>query len=265
MRKPPAPRVQFANGTDTGRVRPSNEDAALADSETGLAVIADGLGSYHAGEIASRLAVDTIREFVAQGYRTAGSVTPAGSTRGSLLLRDALLRANETIYDRAKSQPLYAGMGATVVAALFYAERVAIVHVGDARAYRLRRGQFEQLTRDHVHLQPGAEPALPGANQVTRALGVRPTVMVDLLDGPLDTNDLYLFCSDGLHALVPDPDIRLTLEIFGDNLATAAKQLLKLANYNGGRDNVSVVVAKGSAAPEPRGRGFLGRMRKWLG
>lgn len=258
-----APALEFAQASDSGRVRTGNEDAVLTDPAVGLAAVADGLGSYHAGDVASSLALDAIREFVTQGFRTAGRVSPSGSTSGSLLLRDALLRANEMVCDRARSQPLYAGMGATVVAALFYAERVAIAHVGDARAYRWRRGQLEQLTRDHVRQHAGAEPPGP-ARQVTRALGVRPAVMVDLLDAPLDPGDVYLLCSDGLHAMVPDEDIGLTLQIFGDNLGTAAKQLIKLANNNGGRDNVSVIVAQRSSAPLPPRRGLRGWMHKWF-
>lgn len=264
MRRQLAQLVEFATGTDTGRVRSQNEDTVLVDGELGLAVVADGLGSYHAGEIASSLAAEAIREFVAQGIRTAVRTAPSGSTRGSVLLRDALLRANEIIYDRAKSQPLYAGMGAVVTAALFYGGRVALAHAGDTRAYRLRGGRFDQLTHDHVHQGAATGGAAARVSRVTRALGVSPSVMVDLQDGPWEPSDLYLLCSDGLPSMVPDPDIGLTLEIFGDNLETVAKQLIKLANNNGGHDNVSVVLARRGSEPEPPRRGVWGKMNRWF-
>lgn len=264
--------VEFAEGSDAGRVRPGNEDAVFIDPTMGLVVVADGLGSYNAGEVASRTAVEAVQEFVTHGTQSTARrlrVKPGGSTHDSVLLRDALVHANEVIYDQAKRQPLYDGMGATVLAALFYGGRVAIAHAGDVRAYRLRHGRFDQLTHDHTHqretVRPGfGAPEPAGRGQVTRALGVEPAVMVDLLDSPLASGDLYLFCTDGLHDMVPDEDIRLTLDIFGDNLETVAKQLIKLANDNGGRDNVSVVVAKPGVAFGHSRRSLRGRVRGWF-
>lgn len=265
-------KVEFAEGSDVGRVRPGNEDAVFIDPKVGLVVVADSLGSNNAGEVASRTAVEAVREFMTRGTQSMGRklhVKPGRSTRDSVLLRDALVYANGVIYEQAKRQPLYNGMGATVLAALFYSGRVAIAHAGDVRAYRLRYGRFDRLTHDHTHRRETAglrfnAPELAGRGQVTRAPGVESAVMVDLLDSPLASGDLYLFCTDGLHDMVPDEDIRLTLEMFGDSLETAAKQLIKLANDNGGHDNVSVVIAKPGAAFGHSRRGLLGRVSGWF-
>src|SRR5574337_1425602 len=258
-------KLEFVGRTDKGMVRTNNEDAILMDAHTGLAVVADGMGGYQAGEIASSIAVDAVHKFIAAGLKTARTrigASDSGYSHESVLLRSALQHANAVVHDTAKTKPQYAGMGTTVVAALFYDNRLSIAHVGDSRVYRLRRGDFGQITRDHSLRQemvargfytPEAARKALKKSLVTRALGVRPTVMVDLQEDVAQVGDIYLFCSDGLHDMVPDPDIHLTMDMFSDNLETAMTQLIKLANDNGGRDNISAVLVKCGVCPAVAG------------
>ncbi len=149
-------KIKMAELSDTGKVREHNEDAIGADPEIGLMVLADGMGGYNAGEVASGIAVQTISELCAEGAireeRNAVDAT-TGFMRQSIVLRDAVSRANKIIYQTAQSQTHCEGMGTTLVAAMFYDNRVTIAHVGDSRAYRLRVDRFEQLTLDHSLLQ----------------------------------------------------------------------------------------------------------------
>jgi PPM family protein phosphatase len=167
-------------------------------------------------------------------------------------LRDAIHRANKIIYQTARTQPQCEGMGTTVVAALFFDNKITIAHVGDSRLYRQRSDKLEQVTMDHSLLQElvdrgfySAEEAQRAANKnyVTRALGVEPNVDVEIQEVPVNKGEVFILCSDGLSDMVEDEDIHLTINTFSANLDTVAKQLIQLANDNGGRDNVSVVMA----------------------
>jgi protein phosphatase len=243
--------------TDTGKVREHNEDTIAVDADIGLLVLADGMGGYNAGEVASGIAVKTIFNLVKeQVEREDMNVQDreAGLSRPTIILRDAIQRANKIIYQTARTQPQCEGMGTTVVAALFFDNRVTIAHVGDSRLYRQRAGgeKLEQVTMDHSLLQElvdrgfySAEEAQRAANKnyVTRALGVEPNVDVEIQEVPVAKGEVYILCSDGLSDMVEDEDIHLTINTFSANLDTVAKQLIQLANDNGGRDNVSVVMA----------------------
>jgi len=242
--------------SDTGRIREHNEDTIAFDADVGLLVLADGMGGYNAGEVASGIAVKTIvnlvRESVAREDLRAND-RESGMSRPTIILRDAIHRANKIIYQTARSQPQCEGMGTTVVSALFFDNKIAIAHVGDSRLYRLRHDKFEQVTMDHSLLQElvdrgfySAEEAQRAANKnyVTRALGVEQNVEVEVREIPAAKGDWYVLCSDGLSDMVEDDDIHLTINTFGDNLDTVSKQLIQLANDNGGRDNVSVVLAQ---------------------
>ena len=269
-------KLEFVGRTDKGVVRPNNEDAILTDLELGLVVVADGMGGYKAGEIASGMAIEIIHKFIAAGLKAARKrlgASDSGYSHESVLLRNGLQRANEVIHDTAKSQPQCEGMGTTVAAALFYNNRLSIAHVGDSRIYRLRHGVFEQITHDHSLLQelvvrgfytPEEARKSLNKNLVTRALGIEPTVMVDLQEDVARVGDIYLFCSDGLNDMVPDPDIHLTMDTFSDNLEIAVHQLIKLANDNGGRDNISVVLAKPVTPFEDGNKGFFERVTDWF-
>jgi protein phosphatase len=164
-------------------------------------------------------------------------------------------------------------MGTTVVSALFFDNKIALAHVGDSRLYRLRDDKFEQVTMDHSLLQElvdrgfySAEEAQRAANKnyVTRALGVEPNVEVEVQEVPVQRGDYYVLCSDGLSDMVEDDDIHLTISTFSANLDTVAKQLIQLANDNGGRDNVSVVMAH-VADTFPANKGLLDKLLGWLG
>ncbi|NIV17990.1 MAG: Stp1/IreP family PP2C-type Ser/Thr phosphatase [Woeseiaceae bacterium] len=249
-------KINFAELSDTGRVRDHNEDAIGSDPEIGLMVLADGMGGYNAGEVASGIAVQIVSELAAEGAsrENRDEVDPhSGMMRQSIVLRDAVYRANKIIYQTAQSQTHCEGMGTTIVACMFYDNKVSIAHVGDSRAYRLRNGAFDQLTMDHSLLQElvdrgfySAEEAQRSTNRnyVTRALGVEPTVEVEVHEYDVLPEDIYLLCSDGLPDMVEDEDIHLTISTFNDSLDIVGKQLIDLANDHGGRDNVSVQLAR---------------------
>ena len=268
-------KLNFVGQTDTGRVREHNEDTIASDVDVGLLVLADGMGGYNAGEVASGIAVKTITNLVREGLarEDLGSIDRStGLTRPSIVLRDAITRANKIIYQTARSQAECEGMGTTVVAALFYDNKISIAHVGDSRLYRQRGSAIAQVTMDHSLLQelvdrgfysPEEAQRAANKNYVTRALGVEPQVEVEVQEHPVDKGDVYILCSDGLSDMVEDEDIRLTISTFGANLDTVAKQLIQLANENGGRDNVSVVLAQANEA-FPASRGVMDKLLGWF-
>ena len=242
--------------SDTGRIREHNEDTIGTDADIGLVVLADGMGGYKAGEVASGIAVRTVMSLVKEAVEREDLSIPdaeTGLSRPGILLRDAIHRANKIIYQTAKTQANCEGMGTTVVAGLFFDDKLTVAHVGDSRLYCLRGAEFRQVTQDHSLLQelvsrgfytPEEAQRAAAKNYVTRALGVEPTVDVDVTEVPVSKDDLYLLCSDGLSDMVEDADIHLTISTFGGNLETLAKQLVLLSNDNGGRDNVSIVAVR---------------------
>jgi len=239
--------------TDTGRVREHNEDMIGTEPDIGLFVLADGMGGYNAGEVASGIAVKTIINLVkdAMARENLGQRDSGGLTRPTIILRDAIQRANKIIYHTSKTQPQCEGMGTTVVACLFHDNKMSIAHVGDSRLYRLRDNRFEQMTLDHSLLQElvdrgfySQQEAQRAANKnyVTRALGVEENVEVEIHEQVVQKSDYYVLCSDGLSDMIEDEDIHLTISTFNANLDTVARQLIQLSNDNGGRDNVSVIM-----------------------
>ena len=259
-------KIKFAEITDTGKVREHNEDAIGSNSEIGLMVLADGMGGYNAGEVASGIAVQTITELAAEGAdreERDDIDSTTGMMRQTIVLRDAIARANKIIFQTAQSQTHCEGMGTTLVAASFYDDKISIAHVGDSRAYRLRNDKFEQLTLDHSLLQElvdrgfySEEEAQRSTNRnyVTRALGVEPTVEVEVQEFAVLPDDIYLLCSDGLPDMVEDEDIHLTISTFNASLDVVGQQLVQLTNDHGGRDNVSVMLAQViEAFPAKRG------------
>ena len=249
-------KIDFTEMTDTGRVREHNEDAIGSDADIGLMVLADGMGGYNAGEVASGIAIDIVRDLATEGANRENrdEIDPhSGMMRQSIVLRDAVYRANKIIFQTAQSQTHCEGMGTTIVAAMFYDNKISIAHVGDSRAYRLRGGAFEQLTMDHSLLQELVDRGFysheeaqrsTNRNYVTRALGVEPTVEVEVHEYEVLPDDVYLLCSDGLPDMVEDEDIHLTISTFNASLDVVGKQLIELANDHGGRDNVSVMLAQ---------------------
>jgi protein phosphatase len=211
--------------------------------------IADGMGRHAAGEVASAIATSAIEEAFAQSKRTDAEL-PSLSKRANQL-RGAILYANARIWKEAQENARYEGMGTTVVAAYFSPnkQKVYLAHVGDSRCYRLRAGELKQLTLDHTLGAAG----IKGRNKdvLVRALGVEPTVEVDVMtESPLP-GDVYLLCSDGLTRMVDAARIAQTLRE-NEDLAKATAKLVALANAEGGKDNITAILARIAAAPGPR-------------
>lgn len=252
----PDHRVEIVTLSDNGLRRSHNEDSTAADAALGLALLADGMGGYHGGEVASAVAVYAALRFLRTRLAQAspGECDPdSGFALGSLLVREAVHHANLAVLNAAASDERYAGMGTTLVAALLHDDRVSIAHVGDSRAYRYREGHLERLTVDHSVVQelvdqgfytPEEAAAANGRNVVTRALGVEEKLDVTLHEEPVSPADLILLCSDGLSDMVSDDGIRETLAGNTASLAAAARALVEAANAQGGEDNVSVVLAR---------------------
>ena len=238
-----------------GMVRPHNEDSIFGDADTGLVVLADGMGGYNAGEVASGIAVNVVSgglsAELSSGRELSKVDVQSGLTHAALLLQQQIAAANKGIYEAAQTRPECAGMGTTIVAAVFHGNRVSIGHIGDSRCYRLRGEKFEQLTHDHSLLQeqidagqltPEQAKYSLNKNLVTRALGIEAIVPPDITEYRLEADDIYLLCSDGLTDMV-EPDVLHTLVSRGrTNLTRAAADLVDLANENGGRDNISVIL-----------------------
>ena len=259
-------KIEFAELTDTGRVREHNEDALGSVADIGLMVLADGMGGYNAGEVASGIAVQIVTDLASEAATREDLDdidAHSGLMRQSIILRDAIYRSNKIIFQTAQSQTHCEGMGTTIVACMFYDNKVSVAHVGDSRAYRMRGGQLEQVTLDHSLLQElvdrgfySQEEAQRSTNRnyVTRALGVEPTVEVEVHEYDVLPDDIYLLCSDGLPDMVEDDDIHLTISTFNASLDVVGQQLIDLANDHGGRDNVSVMLAQVKEAfPAKRG------------
>jgi len=237
-------------------VRAHNEDAMFVDG-AGLAVLADGMGGYNAGEVASGIAVNMVREGLmpelVSGRDLSKVDVHTGLTHAALLLQQQIAAANKGIYEAAQTRPECAGMGTTIVAAVFHGSRVSIAHIGDSRCYRLRGGRFEQLTRDHSLLQEQIDSGQITADQarfslhknlVTRALGIEAIVPADISEYRVEPDDIYLLCSDGLTDMVDTEVVHGVVDEQRATLEVAASQLIELANQNGGRDNISVILTR---------------------
>ena len=226
-----------AGVTDPGRKRRRNEDSFVLQPP--LFAVADGMGGAQAGELASRLAAAALRE-----YHNADDLD--AENRVTAIIQEA----NRRVYERARSDADASGMGTTVTAALVDGDRVAIGHVGDSRAYRIRGGELEQLTQDHSvvadlmrsgRLTPEEAGSHPQRSVITRALGTDPEVDVDTIAVDAEPGDVFLLCSDGLTTMVDD-DAILRMVVEAANLEAAGKALVKAANRRGGEDNVTVVL-----------------------
>jgi len=248
--------VDLFAAMDPGRARSNNEDAVALDAGVGLAVLADGMGGYNAGEVASNMATTFIRTELGRWLREASSQASDAEVRRAMDI--CVDNANRAIFNASNANPQYAGMGTTLVVAVFRDGRLLLGHVGDSRCYRLRAGRLQQITRDHSLLQEQIDAGMITAEQaafsinknlVTRAVGVENTVLLETHEQDVLADDLYLLCSDGLSDMLPDTAIaQLVLSNAGLEPATLA--LIAAANDAGGRDNISVVLGRacGSAS-----------------
>jgi PPM family protein phosphatase len=267
--------LEIASCTDPGMVRAHNEDSIASDGEKGLVVLADGMGGYNAGEVASGMATTVIITELQQlldkrtPYETDAS---SGQLIAHQLLHDQIAKANTSIYQAAQSQPQYAGMGTTLVVALFYDNKMTVAHIGDSRLYRMRGDELKQMTKDHSLLQeqidsgvitPQQAKQSQNKNLVTRALGIDPTVEPEIHDHDTQPGDIYLLCSDGLCDMVGDEDIGLALQTLSSNLKLCAQHLVQTANDNGGRDNISVILVR-VLREFPAPRSIMGKMMSWF-
>ncbi|MEJ2362042.1 MAG: Stp1/IreP family PP2C-type Ser/Thr phosphatase [Gammaproteobacteria bacterium] len=251
--------------TDVGLSREHNEDSISWDIELGLVMLADGMGGHNAGEIASELAVTAIRDALLDVLTP--DMVESKLIKCEEAVREAVIYANEEIHEQANHRIECAGMGTTVVLTLFHEDKVTYAHVGDSRIYRLRNGEFKQLTLDHSLVQEmidngylSQEEAMVSSsrNLITRALGIAPNVEVDVTTETLDIDDVYLMCSDGLSDLLTEQDMAKILVTQRDNLGDAAQYLVDMANERGGTDNISVIlVAMHEAFSDDRGLSSL--------
>jgi protein phosphatase len=264
--------LQSASLTDPGRVRDHNEDCIESRPEIGLYVLADGMGGYNAGEVASGMATSLIADGLIEGWQPRDidrmSREEAMALSGQLI-REQIARANTAIYTTSQNNPECAGMGTTLVVCLFYDDFVTVAHIGDSRLYRLRGEVMEAVTRDHSLLQEQLDSGLitpeeaklsQNKNLVTRALGIDPAVEPEVHVHEALADDVYLLCSDGLNDMVDDEEIRLTLITLKSNPSLTVQQLVQAANDNGGRDNISAMLVR---VAEPFGvpRGWLARFK----
>ena len=261
--------LQTASLTDPGKVRSLNEDAVATGRQPGFAIVADGMGGHRAGDVASRLALETaIRAITAmQGDP---SQRGAAAEQGRQWAEEVLHSANTAVHAAALANPGCKDMGVTMALAVFDAQRVTLAHVGDSRIYRLRDGRLELLTRDDSLLNDQLESGLIAAEDageshnrhlVTRALGTGATVDVHVREEDLNAGDVYLLCTDGLNDMVDEQDIALILDALKTNLDLAAFHLVQLANDCGGYDNVTVALVRVlDQAPATRQKSWFGRV-----
>lgn len=264
LRRPPPPQSRwhyaFVQRTDRGLVRANNEDAVHVDAcaDWSLAVLADGMGGYQGGEVASALAVQCIAQSLQHSaLQPAPPSVPARMAAVHRALEQCVQTANTAVRAHASRHADCEGMGTTVVAAVFTQDRLVVAHLGDSRAYLWRRGALRQLTTDHSWLQEQIDAGLISieaaahsgqGHLITRALGMAPRANPTLHEEPLEAGDRVLLCSDGLSDMLSAADIATRLSL-PQPLSVQAEQLVAYANAVGGHDNISVILAAVEPAP----------------
>ncbi len=243
---------EFFSQTDPGLIRPNNEDAVGFDRETQLCVVADGMGGYNAGEIASGMAVAFIKSEMTRWLTQVMRVADSNQVRRALEI--CVENTNLSILKAAYANSQYAGMGTTLVVGVFQQDQLILGHIGDSRCYRLRQANLTQITRDHSLLQeqldaglitPDEAASSTQKNLVTRALGVEESVPLEVNVHDVLADDIFLLCSDGLTDMADDIEIAQAL-MTEPTLQTMAQRLLNVANANGGRDNITVLLVRAS-------------------
>ena len=251
---------EFFQMVDTGRARSNNEDSVAIDEPHGLAVLADGMGGYNAGEVASGMATSFIKGELGRWLHEAAEVATDAEVRRAMDI--CVDNANRAIFNAANANPQYAGMGTTLVVGVFREGQLRLGHVGDSRAYRFRAGQLEQITRDHSLLQEQIDAGLitpeqaafsANKNLVTRAVGVEDTVLLETHAHDLLPGDMFLMCSDGLSDMLDDATMAQLLQSH-DALADAGQALVNAANDAGGKDNISLILVRVAGSPSSAAR-----------
>ena len=252
-----AVRLDFAGETNVGMKRTHNEDSFSILQEENLLIVADGMGGHASGEVASKMAVDAIREFFDATAKDPDATWPykmdkhRGYEENRLIT--AIKLANLRIFEAAQREPKFRGMGTTMVTVIASREGVYIAHVGDSRVYRVRDHQIEQLTEDHSLLNDYLKMRrlteeeianFPHKNVIVRALGMKDTVKVDTRLEPPKVGDVYMLCSDGLSGPVTNEDILRIIEENPSDLKAACARLVARANENGGPDNITACATK---------------------
>ena len=250
---------QFCTHTDPGLARDNNEDSATFDIPTQMAVLADGMGGYNAGEVASGMATAFIRSELSRWLTQVGKTANAREVRRALEI--CVDNANRSIFNAANSNPQYAGMGTTLVVGVYHEARLMLGHIGDSRCYRLRGEEFTQITKDHSLLQEQLDAGLItpeqaatslNKNLVTRALGVEDSVLLEVNEHKVEPGDLYMMCSDGLSDMVDDAGIAQIMRT-AETLDQKALALIAAANAAGGRDNITVLLMQAQDGSNKRG------------
>jgi protein phosphatase len=243
--------VSFSAKSDLGLKRKVNEDSFLADENIGLFMVLDGIGGHLAGEVASKLGLNTIKKNVIRSIKNKPLADNQNLSQEVQILNESLMLANQVIYEAANSQPEYSGMGTTVASLLLGRENIAIAHVGDSRIYLIRENSIERLTEDHSLVMEQLKRGIISAeeaeksemkNIITRALGAE-----ELLTPTVDelipfNNDLFLICSDGLTDLVTDDELLEIILKSRHVLDQAAQNLIDKANEKGGKDNITAIL-----------------------
>jgi PPM family protein phosphatase len=250
-------KITYKAVSDVGRKRKGNEDSLFVNPEQHLFVVADGMGGHAAGEVASKVAVDSINEFVCLTGGDEEITWPFGldeniSYDGNRL-KTAIRYANRKVLEATKEKSEYEGMATTVAAVLVDGDSGNIGHVGDSRVYLVRDGQISQLTSDHSWvneqiqsgvISPDQARTHPLRNVVTRALGGKPDLQVDMQQHKAQAGDILLLCSDGLTTMIPDDEIARLMREAGADVDKAAQSLVSSANAKGGEDNITVLLIR---------------------
>ena len=246
---------EFCFRTDPGLARENNEDSVTVDEPTRLGILADGMGGYNAGEVASGMATTFIKSELGRWLAQAGRHANAREVRRAMEI--CVDNANRSIFNAANSNPQYSGMGTTLVVGVFQDGRLMLGHIGDSRCYRLRANALEQITKDHSLLQEQMDAGLitpeqaatsTNKNLVTRALGVEDAVLLEVNEHKVDPGDLYLMCSDGLSDMLDDETLSQLLQTH-ESLEEAGAALIAAANDAGGKDNIAIILARAPGSP----------------
>ena len=253
---PVQPRVIAAGKTDVGRKRTHNEDSYAMLEQENLFLVADGMGGHASGEVASKMAIDTISEFFRATSADPEATWPykMDKTRGyeENRLVTGIKLANRRIFEASQAETRLHGMGTTMIAVFFVENQCLIGHVGDSRVYRLRGDALQQLTEDHsllndyIRMKSMTQQEIenfPHKNVIVRALGMKEAVKVDAIVDTPQPGDIYVMCSDGLAGPISDEEIR-SITLQSKDLTGAAQALVDRANENGGPDNITVVLCR---------------------